>query len=157
MKTYLILILLLIGSVAHAQLKIENQWVLKERLGETSVFLKKEMSLSTFEGVAPEKRNLTSANYKTKVTATLESRKKTLSVLGYKNWNVNDIKFTEKDGKQIVQLGGSYQLDNIDFEFSEWQIYSGYKYTTLQLEYHAGETQSQLEKKYLEVFIKDLK
>ena len=157
MKIYLILTILFLVSLANAEIKIENQWKLKQQLGETSVYLKNDMTLSILDGGFPKKINITEANYKVETNKALDVRKKTLAMLGFANWNVTDMKFSEQNGKKIVQLLGTYQQDNVDYEFTEWQVYTGLKFQTLQLENKPGLRSALDEKKYLENLVRELK
>lgn len=155
-KFNLFLLCALLGSFANAEIKIENKWQSTGNLGDTKVFEKNKMSLTILEGVTPTERNLDSKNYKDEVTNSLQTRKTTLDLLGYENWIASDIKFLATGPKKLVTIKGTYKKDNAEFEFIEWQVYSGKKYYSLQLENKIGEPSAATEISYLTKLVEGL-
>jgi hypothetical protein len=151
------MVTLLFGLAANAKVTIENQWTETGNLSETTVYEKSGMSLTVLEGKTSRKRDIASTNYQAEISKSLETRKSTLEMLGYDDWSAKNIEFAESKNSKIVRITGKYKKDNADFEFTEWQVYSGLKYTSFQLENKVDDPNSVAEISYLNKLSESLK
>ncbi len=158
MRFICLLFTILISVSAWAELEIKNDWKLKNQLGGTKFFLKKDMFLSVLEGDVPEVRILTPNNYKAEITKSLTIRKSTLKMLGYTSWEADQILFQEPvPGKKVIQLVGQFEKAGEKFEFTEWQVYIEKKYLSLQIETKVGDKNFEKEKVYFSRLIEAVK
>ena len=152
-----ILIFFFTALNSFAETPIGNDWQSGGQLSETRIFQKKEMSVSIFEGTAPEKRLMTASNFKSEILQSSELRKKTLELLGTSNWQINEMSFLENKEKKTVLLRGQFQRDGLSFEFTEWQIYSEKNLIQLQLENQKGDSAAPPEIQYFTRWVQNLK